>query len=143
MGSVLDYIECPNCKLEAYLDYYYKTGEEYINCQHCGYHYSATYKTDDNGKYVTRDGSESYTFDNLIMEEKEIKNPYGAYRYSEAGRPGSICGSLATEKDADDFRVEMRLASPEDTIHFAQISRVVEGEVIIEHILKPIEEQNK
>jgi hypothetical protein len=25
MGSVLDYIECPNCKLEAMDDFYYKT----------------------------------------------------------------------------------------------------------------------
>jgi hypothetical protein len=23
-------------------DFYYKTGEEYVNCGHCGYHYSAT-----------------------------------------------------------------------------------------------------
>ena len=34
MGSVIDYIECPNCKGEdaAVSDYYYKTGEEYIFC---------------------------------------------------------------------------------------------------------------
>ena len=42
MGSVIDYIECPNCKCEAYDDFYYKTGEQYINCNNCGYHYSAT-----------------------------------------------------------------------------------------------------
>ena len=42
MGSVIDYIECPNCKQEAYSDFYYKTGEEYINCRSCGYHRSAT-----------------------------------------------------------------------------------------------------
>jgi uncharacterized Zn finger protein len=36
MGSVLDYIECPNCKLEAMDDFYYKTGEEYVNCGNCG-----------------------------------------------------------------------------------------------------------
>jgi hypothetical protein len=28
--------------LEAMDDFYYKTGEEYVNCSHCGYHYSAT-----------------------------------------------------------------------------------------------------
>ena len=42
MGSVLDFIECPNCKHEASDDFYYKTGEEYIFCQNCGYHRSAT-----------------------------------------------------------------------------------------------------
>ena len=135
MGSVIDYIECPNCKQEAYSDFYYKTGEEYINCQNCGYHYSATYKTDDQGKYITKDGTENYTLDNLIMEEREIKNPYGAFRYNEAGRPGTVCGSLATEKDADDFRVEMKLASPKDTIHFAQISRFIDGEIKVEDVV--------
>ena len=52
MGSVIDYIECPNCKHEAYSDFYYKTGEEYVNCQNCGYHYSATFKCDDEGNYI-------------------------------------------------------------------------------------------
>ena len=42
MGSVIDHIECPNCKQEAYSDFYYKTGEEYVNCNNCGYHRSAT-----------------------------------------------------------------------------------------------------
>lgn len=36
MGSVIDYQECPNCKMEAAMDFYYKTGEEYMNCPHCG-----------------------------------------------------------------------------------------------------------
>ena len=42
MGSVIDYIDCPNCGNEAFSDFYYKTGEEYVNCNSCGYHYSAT-----------------------------------------------------------------------------------------------------
>jgi hypothetical protein len=139
MGSVLDYIECPNCQKEAYSDYYYKTGEEYTNCQNCGYHYSATYKTDKEGKYVTKDGSENYTFDNLIMEEKELKNPYGAYRYRTSGTVSTVCGSIATEKEAEDFRVEMKLAY-KDHIDFAQISRVFEGEVLVEHVVESVEE---
>jgi len=47
MGSVIDYIECPNCEQEAYSDFYYKTGEEYVNCMNCGYHHSATIKNRD------------------------------------------------------------------------------------------------
>jgi len=44
MGSIIEYIECPNCEHEAFSDFYYKTGEEYVNCNNCGYHYSATIK---------------------------------------------------------------------------------------------------
>lgn len=142
MGSVLDYIDCLNCKQEAYTDYYYKTGEVYINCQHCGYHYSATYKTDEQGKYITKDGSENYTLGNLIMEEKEIKNPYGAYRYKMAGEVGTVCGAIISEEDAQKFNIEMRLEY-KDHVDFAYISRVVDGEVVIEHIVEPLEEQNK
>jgi transcription elongation factor Elf1 len=36
MGSVIDNIECPNCNHEAFSDFYYKTGEQYINCNNCG-----------------------------------------------------------------------------------------------------------
>ena len=57
MGSVIDYIECPNCKQEAFSDFYYKTGEDYINCGNCGYHYAQTLKRDEDGKFVTEDGT--------------------------------------------------------------------------------------
>lgn len=134
MGSVLDYIECPNCKQEAYSDFYYKTGEEYVNCQNCGYHYSATFKKDNEGKFVTRDGSENYILDNLVLEEKEIKNPYGAYRYKMAGDVATTCGSLATEEDANEFRVEMRLAY-KGYVDFAQISRFVDNEIKVEYVV--------
>ncbi len=81
MGSVLDYIACPNCKTEAFVDYYYKTGEEYINCANCGYHKSVT--------IINRDKR----LDELVdsdWEVKELKNPYGAYRfkYYERGQLG-------------------------------------------------------
>jgi hypothetical protein len=38
MGSVIDAIECPNCKYEnASIETYYKTGNEEIFCERCGY----------------------------------------------------------------------------------------------------------
>ena len=37
MGSVIDYIDCPKCGNESYNEFYYKSGEEYIFCDHCGY----------------------------------------------------------------------------------------------------------
>ena len=63
MGSVIDYIECPNCSYEAYNDYYYKTGEEYTMCNNCGYSYSA--------QIINRDKP----LDELTDEDKLLKYP--------------------------------------------------------------------
>jgi uncharacterized Zn finger protein len=69
MGSVSDNIECWNCKNEAHVEYYYKTGEEYINCPHCGYYYSAT--------IISRDKRlDQLTEDDWEIEE--CKEPYGS-----------------------------------------------------------------
>lgn len=37
MGSISDYIDCPQCGKEAHHEMYYKTGEEHILCLNCGY----------------------------------------------------------------------------------------------------------
>ena len=125
MGSVIDYIECPNCKHEAYSDFYYKTGEEYINCNNCGYHYSATIKN--RNKKLSELTKEDW-------EINEINSPYGSYRYKCAGDVATCCGSLATEEDATDFRIEMKLDS-HGVIEFAEISRFVDGEIKVEYII--------
>lgn len=125
MGSVIDYIECPNCKTEAYSDFYYKTGEEYVNCNNCGYHYSATIKNRD--KKLTELTDDDW-------EIHELKDPYGAFRYKMAGEIGTTCGSLVTSEDADQFRAEMKLEY-QDHVEFAQISRLVDSEIVIEDIV--------
>jgi len=127
MGSVIDYIECPNCGHEAYSDFYYKTGEEYVNCQNCGYHYSATYKTDGNGEYITKDGTENYEFDNLIMETKELKNPYGAYQLKYYDSVAYQCGSL---EDINDFNQLKEQVMKLDNIEYFSINRFVDGEIV-------------
>ena len=132
MGSVIDYIECPNCKSEAFSDFYYKTGEEYINCQNCGYHYSATYKRDKEGKFITKDGTENYEFENLIMEEKELKNPYGAYRLKYYDSVAYECGSLESEQNSVELLVQVR---EQDNIELFTISRFVDGEIKIIHVI--------
>ena len=125
MGSVIDYIECPNCKTEAYSDFYYKTGEEYVNCNNCGYHYSA------NIKNRNKNLSELTESD---WEVKELKNPYGAYRYKMAGEVATTCGSLETPEDVDRFRAEMKLEY-QDHVEFAQISRLINGEIVVEEVI--------
>lgn len=126
MGSVISDIECPNCGQEAYSDFYYKTGEEYVNCQHCGYHYSATYKRDGDGKLFTKDGTLDHSFDNLIMETKELKNPYGAYRLKIYDSPAIECGSLESEEDFVKILANVREM---DTIESFTISRFINEDV--------------
>jgi Zn ribbon nucleic-acid-binding protein len=125
MGSIVDYIACPSCKSTACSDFYYKTGEEYVNCNNCGYHYSATIKNRD------KKLSELTQSDWDIVE---LQNPYGSFRYKMAGDIGTCCGTLATSEDADQFRVEMKLES-QDQVEFAQISRLVDGEILVEDVI--------
>jgi DNA-directed RNA polymerase subunit RPC12/RpoP len=132
MGSVIDYIECPHCGQEAYDDFYYKTGEEYVNCQNCGYHYSATYKRDKEGKFITKDGTENYEFENLIMEEKELKNPYGAYRIKIFESPATECGSLESEEQ---FIILLANVREQDNVEYFSISRFVDGEIKVIHVI--------
>ena len=131
MGSVIDYIECPNCGQEAYNDFYYKTGEEYTNCPDCGYHYSATYKRDGQGNLVTQDGSENYAFDNLILETIELK-PYAATRLKHYGDLGTYCGVVENKDQLDEF---VNFCRSMDTLEFASTSRLVDGEIIKEIIV--------
>jgi Zn ribbon nucleic-acid-binding protein len=132
MGSVIDYIECPNCKQEAFSDFYYKTGEEYLNCNNCGYHRSGFYKRGEDGKFLTEDGTENYAFDNLIWETNELKNPYGSYRLKVYQSPATQCGSFETEEQYNEFKLNLN----EDVeIEFCSVSRFVDGEIKVEMLI--------
>ena len=132
MGSVIDYIECPHCGHEAYNDFYYKTGEEYVICNNCGYHYSSQWKRDDNGNLITKDGTEDYSFDNCIMETKELKNPYGAYRIKYYDSAGYGCGSLESEEDFVKLLVNVK---EQANIELFTISRFVDGEIKVIQVI--------
>jgi len=132
MGSVIDNIECPNCKHEAFSDFYYKTGEEYVGCNNCGYHRSAFYKRDDNGKLVTKDGSDDYKFENLIMEFSELKDPYGAYRIKVYHNSGFQCGSFLNKEEYDYFYSEI---FKDVEIEFCSVSMLTNGEIVTEVII--------
>jgi hypothetical protein len=132
MGSVIDYIECPHCGHEAYNDFYYKTGEEYVNCSNCGYYYSATYKRDDKGEFITQDGTDNYTFDNLIMEIMELKEPYGSYRIKHYNSVAYSCGSLENKKQLN--KLKKQLEGNVDVELFT-VSRFVDGQIVNEIII--------
>jgi Zn ribbon nucleic-acid-binding protein len=123
MGSVIDYIECPNCKHEAFSDFYYKTGEEHVSCQNCGYHYSATIINRD--KLLTELTDEDWKI-------SELKNPYGAYRLKAYNSVGAQCGSLENEEDYNYFKTTNQADAE---IEFCSISRLIDGEIVTEIII--------
>ena len=60
MGSVTDFVDCPKCKKAGVYarDYYYKSGEEYCTCMHCGYTHNVSLKYDDNNRLVREKSAE-------------------------------------------------------------------------------------
>lgn len=130
MGSVIDYIECPNCKEEAFSDYYYKTGEEYINCSSCGYHYSYIIKRDDEGKMIKIDESKDFAIDNVVREEKELKEPYGAYRIKHYDSVATQCGSLSNKSEFNDL--VHHIIDNDKNIEYASVSKLVNENIITE-----------
>lgn len=117
----MDGMECPNCGREASIDYYYKTGEEYINCGNCGYHRSATIVNRD--KLLTE-----LTDDDWKVEE--VKNPYGAYRLKQYNSVAYQCGLFGDEEQYTKFR---NMVNQDDDIEFWSVSRLVDGEIVVEY----------
>jgi Zn ribbon nucleic-acid-binding protein len=123
MGSVLDYIECPNCKLEAMDDFYYKTGEEYVNCGNCGYHYSATIKNREKRLDLLTDKDWKIT---------ELKKPYGSYRIKSYDGVGYLGGSLSNKKEF----IELKTNCETDTnIETLTVSRFLNGKIKFETVI--------
>lgn len=123
MGSVIDYIECPNCKQEAFSDFYYKTGEEYVNCNSCGYHRSVT--------IINRDKKLSELTEQ-DWKVTELKNPFGAYKLKVYHQPGFQCGSLENEEQYNNFKT---VNDVDVEIEFCSISRFVDGEIKVEVLI--------
>lgn len=124
MGSVIDYIECPNCLHEAYNDYYYKTGEEYTMCNNCGYSYSA--------QIINRDKP----LDELTDEDwkiEELKHPYGSYRIQVKGDIGFGCGPLPTEQSFEDLKSEIEKRAAE--IEYFAVSAFINGEIVVNELI--------
>jgi Zn ribbon nucleic-acid-binding protein len=123
MGSVIDYVECPNCKQEAYNDFYYKTGEEYTNCQNCGYHYSVTIKNRDKKLNELTDQD---------WEVKELKNPYGCGRVKNYNSLGTAIISIENQEHFEDFKNQVLHY---DNVEFASISRFIDGKIVEETVV--------
>ena len=123
MGSVIDYIECPNCKHEASDDFYYKTGEEYINCNNCGYHRSAT--------IINRDKNLNELTDSDWNIE-ELKNPFGAYRLKVYHSVSTQCGSLENEEQYNELNKNIEA---DVEIEYCSVSRFIDNKIVEELLI--------
>ena len=123
MGSVISEIECPNCKSEAYSDFYYKTGEEYINCSYCGYYFSA--------EIINRDKKLSELTDE-DWKISELKNPYGSFRMKSVDSVGRVVGTIDTEEACKKL---ISSVGDYETIESLEISRLVDGKIIVDKII--------
>ncbi len=123
MASIIDFIECPNCKQEAYNEFYYKSGQEDTFCSSCGYTYSVSIKNQD--KKISE-----LTKDDYIVEE--VKHPYGAYTIKLYS--GSVFkGSLKNKKEYSDFANAKAVNGEE--IEYCSISRLVKGKIVTKTII--------
>lgn len=126
MGSVIDYIECPNCKVEAFSDFYYKSGEEYINCNNCGYYYSATIKSRDKA------------YSELTDEDWNIQeciSPFGAYRLKYKESVSTQCGSLRNEAEWNELLKEVQEDDQYSQVEYFQLSQLIDEQIVVKYII--------
>lgn len=129
MGSVIDYIDCPNCGHEAYVDFYYKTGEEYINCNSCGYYRGAT--------IINREKNLSELTDE-DWKITELKDPYGAYRLKHTDDLGTACGSI---EDEDGYHAIKKAVAEMENVEYFSVSRLI-GDDIINEVIYETEQKS-
>lgn len=126
MGSIIDYIECVNCKTEAHSDFYYKTGEQYIYCNNCGYHYSATIK------------NREKAYSELTDEDWEVQeyiNPFGAYRLKYKESVSTQCGSLRNEAEWNELVKEVQEDDQYSQVEYFQLSQLIDEQIVVKYII--------
>jgi Zn ribbon nucleic-acid-binding protein len=125
MGSVISDIECPNCKSEnAFEDFYYKSGEEYVFCPDCGYHHQRTLKRDSENKVIQP----------LSYDEVTLDKPFGSYRVKPKESIATQTGCLASQKEFEALKASF--IGFEDTLEEATLSQFIEGKIVVTDLLK-------
>ena len=98
MGSIIDYIDCPKCGNEAYLEFNYKSGEEFITCKHCGY--QREFYIENNPD----EPQESVVDIELVNYQIKEFGGLGAFKMQRIGSVGFECGSFLEDyNSAEDF----------------------------------------
>lgn len=120
MGSVIDCIDCPNCKSpDCHNDFYYKTGEEYTFCSDCGY--SKQIHIVNRDKPLSELTEEDWRND-------EVENPWGSYKIKEIGMVGWTVGTLVNEEDYN--FVFQKVNENLESIDEFTISRFIDGKIV-------------
>jgi len=63
---------------------------------------------------------------------QECINPFGAYRLKYEGSVSTQCGSLRNEAEWNEFKKEV---VADDQVEYFQLSRFVEGQIVVEHVI--------
>jgi predicted nucleotidyltransferase len=100
MGSVQEYVKCPDCSGVTFVDYYWKSGEEYSRCQRCGVSESHTLKRDED-KTVMKDAEGKFMYDHKRSEGFGIYGIFDAN--SGVGQVGTF-GDRITDETIEEFR---------------------------------------
>lgn len=135
MGSMLDTIDCPGCGSEAMIDFYYKTGEEFITCQHCGYNRKF---------YITNwdEQDKESEFEWVPQFSLEEIHGKGAYQLRGKGAMSTECGSFIEDASEEKF-IEL-VEAQKDLLEHAEYTVYENGEfrnVVL--IQGELEKQNK
>lgn len=113
---------------------YVTTGEAYIWCFECGYHRERWFKTDDAGNLIRKDDTKDFHFNNLILEESILENPFGSLNinYIDSGwSPNVLETKNDYEKAVSKVYSELR---QEHKIKKAEVSRFIDGRIVKETI---------
>lgn len=119
MGSVIDYADCPNCGQEAHNEFYYKSGEDYVVCHHCGYYKSLTLKDAAKEKKLSEITEDDYEF-------HELRNPYGSYRLKAKDTVFTQVGSIGSEEHFEHLKENLNY----DQVESFEISRYLDGQIV-------------
>lgn len=109
MGSVMDYMDCPQCggSETMFRDYYYKSGEEYWMCKRCGKHGKVVIVRDDEGNAIfDKNGRVSF-------REEDLKG-YGCAKIAVVGH-GATLSCFTSPITEDDKKKQFSLVVTIDT----------------------------
>lgn len=125
MGSVIDYVDCPNCGQEAFSDFYWKSGEEYVSCGSCGYYKSITIKKESRSKRLDE-------LQESDWQVNEVRNPYGSYRVRIKGNVAYQSGPITDKEEYDEIVSNIKNV---ENVELFTISRFIDGKIVVEKIV--------
>jgi hypothetical protein len=76
------------------------------------------------------DESKEFAIDNVVREEKELKEPYCAYRIKYYGSVATQCGSLSNKSEYNDL--VHHIIDNDKNIEYASVSKLVNENIITE-----------